>query len=303
MRRRQRRLRQWLRHERLSVAMALAECQHHAAPRGQSMARARRWEGAALHGHVPDDPTPQAAGTQYFSLDVVDEVLAPRPPPLVEVRPQLGVQRHTAEQVIETFVPVQVLDAPVPQLGEAQVVEFMQKFDAPVVAEPVIKVPKISLKKARRRMGDYLRPPQTAEQLVEVQTIASFSSLLRAAEQFVDIPVPHVRGGWCGEESLQGFSPGLGSTAYCGADLDIPVPGRVGGGGHGGLQGFHPGQSTAASSEQLVDIPVPHGGPHLQDPGVASLPHEVAGEAFQGVLSTFPRPKKVRSWVRTRGRN
>ena len=40
MRRRQRRLRQWLRHERLNVAMVLAESQHHAAPRGQSMARA-----------------------------------------------------------------------------------------------------------------------------------------------------------------------------------------------------------------------------------------------------------------------
>ena len=66
---------------------------------------------------------------------------------------------------------------------EEQVVEFFRKFDALVVAEPVIKVPKISLKKARRRMGDYLRPPQTAEQLVEVPTIASFSSLLRAAEQ------------------------------------------------------------------------------------------------------------------------
>ena len=164
-----------------------------------------RGERDALHGHVPVDPTPQAPGTQYFSLDVVDEVLAAQPPPLVEVRPQLGVQRHTAEQVIETFVPVQVLDAPVPQLGEAQVVEFMQKFDAPVIAEPVIKVPKISLEKARRRLGDYLRPAQTAEQLVEVPTIASFSSLLRTAEHFVDIPVPHVRGGWGGEESLQGF--------------------------------------------------------------------------------------------------
>ena len=40
MRRRQRRLRQWLRHERLSVAMLLAETQHLAAPRGQTMARA-----------------------------------------------------------------------------------------------------------------------------------------------------------------------------------------------------------------------------------------------------------------------
>ena len=39
-RRRERRLRQFLRHKRLSVAMALAESLHHAAPRGQKMARA-----------------------------------------------------------------------------------------------------------------------------------------------------------------------------------------------------------------------------------------------------------------------
>ena len=38
MRRRQRRLRQWLRHERLSVAMALAHFTHHSS-RGQRMAR------------------------------------------------------------------------------------------------------------------------------------------------------------------------------------------------------------------------------------------------------------------------
>ena len=38
-RRRERRLGQFLRHERLTVAMLLAECQHHAAPRGQSRAR------------------------------------------------------------------------------------------------------------------------------------------------------------------------------------------------------------------------------------------------------------------------
>ena len=57
---------------------------------------------------------------------------------------------------------------------------------------------------------------------------------------------------------------------------------------------FHTGQSTAASSEQIVDIPVPHGGPHLQDPGLASLPQEVAGEAFQWFLALFTGGKKVR---------
>ena len=78
-------------------------------------------------------------------------------------------------------MPVQVLDAPVPQLGGEQLVEFFQKFDAPVVAEPVIVVPKISLDKARRRMGDYLRPPQTAEQLVEVPTDPAYSILVIAS--------------------------------------------------------------------------------------------------------------------------
>ena len=40
-RRRERRLRAYLKYARMSVAMALAECQHHSAPRGQRMARAR----------------------------------------------------------------------------------------------------------------------------------------------------------------------------------------------------------------------------------------------------------------------
>ena len=39
-RRRERRLRQFLPHERVSVAMAKAESNHHAAPRGQGVARA-----------------------------------------------------------------------------------------------------------------------------------------------------------------------------------------------------------------------------------------------------------------------
>ena len=38
-RRRQRRLRSWLRHERMTVAMTLAEMTHHTAPRGPKMRR------------------------------------------------------------------------------------------------------------------------------------------------------------------------------------------------------------------------------------------------------------------------
>ena len=137
-------------------------------------------------------PLPRAASTVHFNLFDEGDVLAARPTPLVEVRPQLRVQRHTAEQIFETFVPVQVLDALLPQM-EGDLVEFMQQHDT-ATPEQVIEVPKLSLDKAQRRMGDYLRPPQMAEQLVEVPTIISYSSLQRTVEQTIDIPVPQVRG-------------------------------------------------------------------------------------------------------------
>ena len=93
---------------------------------------------------------------------------------------------------------------------------------------------------------------QTVEQLVEVlefdthvvqfqeQIVHARGSLqgflpgqdyLLVLEQIVDILVPQDCGGWGGERDLQGFSPGQGSAAYCEAEfVDIPVPGRGGGG-------------------------------------------------------------------------
>ena len=63
-RRRERRLRQFLRHERVSVAMALAESNHHAAPRGQKMARAGRVEREENYEpRLLDPPLPQTAAT------------------------------------------------------------------------------------------------------------------------------------------------------------------------------------------------------------------------------------------------
>ena len=56
--RRERRLRSHLRHERMAVAMALAESTHHSAQR-QKTARAGREARDALHGHVPEAPLPQ----------------------------------------------------------------------------------------------------------------------------------------------------------------------------------------------------------------------------------------------------
>ena len=55
-RRLQRRLGQWLRHERLSVAMALAENNHHTAPRRKMTARAGGEARVAPHGQAPEAP-------------------------------------------------------------------------------------------------------------------------------------------------------------------------------------------------------------------------------------------------------
>ena len=65
LRRRQRRLRQWLRHERMTVAMALAEASHHAAPRRLKPASAIT---------VNDAPRGQEnADAEYFELRSEEE--------------------------------------------------------------------------------------------------------------------------------------------------------------------------------------------------------------------------------------
>ena len=119
------------------------------------------------------------------------------------------------------------LDVPVPQMGE-QLPNVVQFFSALllVVAEPVIEVPKILPHDVPLRR--LCRETQLAEQLVEVPTVLSYSSLQQLiVEQTVDIPVPGRAGGG-GRGGLQGF-PGQGSTASFGADrVDIPS---------GGLQG------------------------------------------------------------------
>ena len=78
-----------------------------------------------------------------------------------------------------------------------------------VVPEPVVEVPKISPHDIPPRR--WCRDTQLAEQLVEVPTIRSFSSLFqRSVEEHVDIPVP---GGGGPSSGLQGFSSGQSSTA------------------------------------------------------------------------------------------
>ena len=91
-----------------------------------------------------------------------------RPPCLGEPPvPQARVQRHTTEQMIESFVPAPILDldAPVQQMVE-QLVGVLKIFDNSL-AEQVIEAPKITLQD-RVPPRAALCLPQLVEQLVEV---------------------------------------------------------------------------------------------------------------------------------------
>ena len=173
MRRRQRRLRQLLRHERLTFAMALAEAQHHAAPRRLKPASAIT---------VNDAPRGQKnADAEYFELSSNEEVASARgmwPAPLWEPRPQDRVQRHTAEQIADSVPVVFLLFMVEPQKVQ-QLVGVLKVFDQPL-PEQVIEVPKIVC--PPRGASTVLCAPQLAEQLVEVPTTPGYAFAVVAVQ-------------------------------------------------------------------------------------------------------------------------
>ena len=190
--RRQRRHHSWLRPERMTVAMALAESTHHTS-RGQKYASAGVW-GHEQHytAKFRKPPTPQP---ELFSLE--EELGGGWPAPLSEVAGwQDRVQRHCVEHLADVCPFVQILDAPMPQTVDC-VTDALRILDRPM-AEQVVEVPKISSSPCPSR--SLVPVPQSAEQLVEVPTVLS---PLRIAEQIVGTPVPLGRG----KRRVQGFLP------------------------------------------------------------------------------------------------
>ena len=184
-RRRERRLRSMLRHERMTVAMALAEFSHHSS-RGQRMARAGVWEhDQNLTAKVRKPPTLQP---ELFSLEE-------EPGQHLCLRSLAGRRRWsgTSWSIWPSLPPwckssmllcrrwVETLHTP------------CGYWDFPI-AEQAIEVPKISCSPCPSRSR--VPEPQSAEQLVEVPTVLSPTRIaLRIAEQIVDTPVPQGRGG------------------------------------------------------------------------------------------------------------
>ena len=224
----------------------------------------RRWQGPGGTRPRSGASHPQAAGTEYFSLDVEDVPAAgSRPDQLFAVSgPQARVQRRTVQPIVD-FAPLPTLDDPAPQLV-VQLPDVLLCFFRALSPDPeqVIEVPMIVPEDVSLRTA--VREPQLVEQLVEVPTVVSWSMLQQIMEQNVDIPA--VVGSGTGG-GLSGFLPGQYSlTAE--QIVDNPVPRRR---FRGDLQGLHRGQISAAFFEQIAD---PGGGPPdflpVQGPAVSS---------------------------------
>ena len=179
VRRRERRLRGFWRHEQLSIKMALASATHHS------------WQSRASVGVGAEVDVPVSVGVR-------SEVLT-------DPRPQERIQRRTVEHLAVLAPSVHSLDVPVPQMVENVTDTLLRILDCPM-AEQVFEVPKISCSPCPSRSR--FPEPQSAEQLVEVPTVLSPTRIaLQIAEQIVGIPAPRGRG--------QGFLPGQGSPASC----------------------------------------------------------------------------------------
>ena len=91
------------RHERMSVAAALAEATHHSFPKGG-------WSDAHK---APRGPKTASAQVEPASFQLFDEedVGGSRPDRLAGVRPQEPVQRHTVEHIVDSALVVPSLDA------------------------------------------------------------------------------------------------------------------------------------------------------------------------------------------------
>ena len=174
-RRRQRRLRSWWRHEQQSMAMALAAAQHHSAPKSA---------GPVSH-YVQRNQNTAKEGTEFHAMSEDSDVVGGgRPASLVEMRHQDKLPRHSVEHSIENFVPVQILDGPVPQSSMSGVQDQILRRTAELVTEEVmlvIEVPKISFQDRIPRRASL------AEQLVEVPVpvrVPSFSDWVRWEETY-----------------------------------------------------------------------------------------------------------------------
>ena len=119
-RRRQRRLRSMLRHERQTVAMELAAALHHSRDVGSG-------KNDGLRAQKTVNSREDAVFFELFDEDTAGT----RPDRLSDVRPQEQVQRHNVEHIVDSAPAVPSLDAPVPLMAEqlVDVLSLVAKYE------------------------------------------------------------------------------------------------------------------------------------------------------------------------------
>ena len=279
-RRRERRHRAYSKYPRMSVAMALSEYKHHTS-RGQKMDRA----GGGVRDAVHDD--------------VLEALLTQEPLRLMMMTvcrssgaPGMTASTRSGRRSGYSGAPCSRLStSPLCRLSMILRRRWCNSCQiscnsfgrSHLIPSRLSKCPRFLPEDVSLRTA--VREPQLAEQMVDVPTIVSYSWMQLRVEQNVDIPVPGRGGRIAG---LQGFFPGQSSTALPSEEriseriVEQNVDFTVG----GGLQDFRPGQSSSSSS-------------HV--PARVSEALDEDGEGF--ILHFSPKVKKMRSWVRTRGRN
>ena len=187
-----------------------------------------------------------------------------------------------------------LLDVLEPQMGD-QLVEVLRKIDTRSSLQ-AIEVPKVFPVSAPFRRVES-RPPQLAEQLVEVPTQPWYVAFVLASKVYSRRELRRIIAGLegAGGGALPGSRAGQDSTEYLEQIVEYPVP-QVRREGGGSVQGSLPVQNSTAVVEHIVDIPASPGLPgFLSGQGAASSSSrllDVADEDFTGVFRTFPRSKK-----------
>ena len=280
-RRRERRLRLWLRHERQSVAMALGEQKHHAL-RGQLRARAREVEEQDQHGASRRHKAPPPGKRPGVLKD---------PEPLGRVRQRCGVG----------YELVQALDVPVLQMVEqhVEVLSFSPQFVAcgsrvghrSAILSFCARFPsnrrwRNSWWKCRRLSSSSSRTPTFQFRIVVVleEVFKVFTQVrvqLRLAEHNM-LTFPSSGGGLRGflprqsstapASQMVDIRPGQGFTAFSGPEhgmLLFSVHDR-GGGSVGGSSRLPPRRSTARGSSSASPVLLDASSHCLAHKGVAS---------------------------------
>ena len=274
-RRRERHLRSWLRHERQSVAMALAEFKHHSS-RGQRMARARGERDELTYAMCqmtppplpPSPPPPTAASTVYFRMDVDGDMLAARvrPPTLAESRTQVRVLRHTVEQIGDVAPLVPALAVPVPQMVDqlVAVLTYVGSFVPEQVAAHSLSRKWMSTSSFRLVTFQMAQVVLLALEVTMVFSKDRVPLRLPSRPLTFQFPVVFVvlfkvflpvmvRDSALWSKTSTFLVPGAHGVPRR-QNVDIPVPRKR---SRDGFQGFSPGQSsTQRYVEQNVDLPV-----------------------------------------------